>query len=61
MKNFLSGNNQDKMNAFDGNKVNFFEKNLHPLKTSGRSTHSIPKSRKRNNFLKICQKKSKTE
>ena len=26
MKHFLTGNNQDKMNAFDTNKIDFFVK-----------------------------------
>ena len=46
MKHFLPGNTQDKMNAFDGNKIEFF------VKTRGYSTNLIPNSRRSSNFKK---------
>ena len=42
MKHFLPENTQDQMNAFDGKKVDFFAKNLKPLKTRGCPTNPIP-------------------
>ena len=62
MKPSLSGNTQDKMDVFDGNKIDFFVKiNTHWKLGSFQPTQSPNPDERATLGRKICEKTSQTE
>ena len=62
MKHFLPGNNQDKMNAFDINKIDFFAKFYTHQKLGGvQPTQSPIPEEGATIGRKICEKTSQTK
>ena len=62
MKPSLSGNTQDKMDVFDGNKIDFFVKiNTHWKLGNFQPTQSSNPDERATLRRKICEKTSQTE